>query len=98
MAVGTYPLRLPLRLSLILKDCYYVPLTSRNLISISVLAQDNYNFYFNKDICIIYFENKVIARAFLIDSLYHLHIDASVYINEQTMKAVGFKRPRNRIS
>ena len=48
--------------------------------------------------CIIYFKNKIIACAFLIDSLYHLHMDASVNINEQTVNAIGSKRLRDRIS
>ena len=38
VAIETYPLRLSLRFSLLLKDCFYVPVVSRNLISISVLA------------------------------------------------------------
>ena len=98
VTVGIYPLQLSLGISLILKDCYFVSVASRNLISISVLAQDNYNFYFNKDMCIIYFRNKIVTRAFLIDGLYHLHVDASVNINEQTMNTVGSKRLRDRIS
>ena len=36
--VGTYPLRLLLGLDLFLRDCYYVPAASKNLISISCLA------------------------------------------------------------
>ena len=98
MAVGTYPLRPPLGFSLLLKDCYYVLVVSKNLISISVLANDNYNFYFNKDMCSIYFENKLIAHAFLIDGLYHLHIDGSVSINKQIVNAIGSKGSRDRIS
>ena len=38
VAVGTYPLRLPLGLDLVLRDCYYMPTVSRNLISVSCLA------------------------------------------------------------
>ena len=63
-----------------------------------MLAQDNYNFYFNKDICSIYFRNKIITCTFLIDSLYHLHMDVSVNINEQIVNAIGSKRSRDRIS
>ena len=63
-----------------------------------MLAQDNYNFYFNKDICSIYFRNKLMARAFLIDGLYHLHTDTSVNINEQIVNAIESKRSRDRIS
>ena len=61
-----------------------------------MLAQDNYNFYFNKNMCAIYFRNRVFVYAFLIDGLYHLHMDTNVNINEQTMNAVGSKRFRDR--
>ena len=68
------------------------------MIFISVLAQDNYNFYFNKDMYLFYFKNKIIACTFLIDGLYHLHMNVSININEQTMFTVGSKRLRDRIS
>ena len=38
-AVGTYSLRLPSDFRLDLKDYYFVPIASRNLISVSVLAR-----------------------------------------------------------
>ena len=95
MAVGTYPLRLPSDLSLILRNCYFVPGASRNLISISSLAQDNYVFNFNKDYCTIYLKNKMVGCDFLIDNLYHLHIDIFVNVTEQEVNAIGFKRPRD---
>ena len=63
-----------------------------------MLAQDNYNFYFNKDMYAIYFKNKVVARVLLIDSLCHLYMDASVNIDEQTVNIVGSKRLGDRIS
>ena len=97
IAVGTYS-SLSLRFSLILKDCYYVSIASKNLISVSVLVQDNYNFYFNKDLCIIYFENKVIACIFLINRLYHLYMDASIDVNEKIVNTIRPKRPKDRIS
>ena len=48
--------------------------------------------------CITYFENKIVTRTFFIDGLYHLHMDASININKQTVNAVGSKRLRDRIS
>ena len=48
VAIRVYPLQLLLEISLILKDCNYVPIANRNLISISMLIQYNYKFYFNK--------------------------------------------------
>ena len=53
-AVGTYPLRLSLEFRLDLKDCYFIPVASWNLISVSVLVQDGFEFNFNKDFCSIY--------------------------------------------
>ena len=47
-----------------------------------MLAQDTYNFYFNKDLCMVHFETKYVARAYLIDDLYYLHVDASINVNE----------------
>ena len=37
VAIRTYSLRLPSGFSLILKDCYYASVVSRNLISVSIL-------------------------------------------------------------
>ena len=36
--IGTYPFRLSSDFRLDLKDCYYVPIASQNLIFVSVLA------------------------------------------------------------
>ena len=53
--IGTCPLRLPSGFRLYLKDYYFIPVASRNLISISVLAQDGFVFQFNKDFYSILF-------------------------------------------
>ena len=53
-AVGTYPLRLSSGIRLDLKDYYYVPVASQNLISMSVLASKGFEIYFNKVFCSIY--------------------------------------------
>ena len=81
-AVGTYPLWLPSDFRLDLKDCYFVPVASQNLTFMSVLAQDDFEFNFNKDFCFIYLWNKLIIWDLLIDGLYHLHVDANVNLNE----------------
>ena len=96
--VGTYPLRLPSSVRLNLKDCYYVPVASRNLISVSVLAQEDFEISFNKNFCSIYLRNTLVARDLLIDSLYHLHVDANVNLNEQIVSTVDQKRPRDEIN
>ena len=81
MAVETYPLRLPSDFYLELRDCYCVPNVSRNLISVSCIAQNDYEISFDKDHYIIYFENKMVVHDHLINSLYHLHIDADESVN-----------------
>ena len=53
-AIDTYPLRLPSSVRLDLKDCYYVPVASQNLIFMSMLAQKDFEISFNKDFCFIY--------------------------------------------
>ena len=63
-----------------------------------MLAQKGFKIYFNKDFCFIYLWNKLVARGFLIDSLYHLHVDVNVNLNEQIVSAVGQKRFRDEIN
>ena len=53
-AVGTYSLQLSSDFRLDLKDCYFVPIASRNLISISMLAQEDFVINFNKNFNFIY--------------------------------------------
>ena len=71
-AVGIYSLRLPSNFRLDLNDCYFVPVTSQNLISVSVLAsqnvisvsmlaQEGFEINFNEDFCFIYLRNKLDA-------------------------------------
>ena len=55
-AVGTYPLRLSSGVRLDLKDCYYVPVASQNLIFVSVLAQEGFEISFNKDFVLFIYE------------------------------------------
>ena len=91
LAVETYPLRLPSELDLVLKDCYFVPAASRNLISISYLAHEGYVINFLKDHYIILFERNKIKSGFLINGLYQLHVDVPIYYVEQNMNAIGSK-------
>ena len=88
VAVKTYPLRLPSGLDLVLKDCYYVPAASRNLTSISCLALEGYVISFLKDHCYILYEKSKIASDFLINGLYQLYIDVSIFNNEQNVNAI----------
>ena len=42
--VGIYPFLLPSKFRLDLEDCYFVLIASQNLIFVSVLAQDGFDF------------------------------------------------------
>ena len=88
---GNLSLRLPFGLDLVLRDCYYVPTASRNLISISCVAQEGYVISFLRDHCNILYERNKIASGFLINGLYQLHIDVSIFNIEQNMNAIKLK-------
>ena len=54
LAVGVYDLTLPSGLVFQLKNCYYVPAVSRNIISISCLDVDGFHFIIKNNIFPIY--------------------------------------------
>ena len=54
LAVGVYDLTLPSGLVFKLKNCYYVPAVSRNIISVSFLDVDGFHFIFKNNIFSIY--------------------------------------------
>ena len=54
LAVGVYDLTLPSGLVFQLKNCYYVPTVSRNIISVSYLDVDGFNFIIKNNIFSIY--------------------------------------------
>ena len=63
-----------------------------------MLAQDGFEFNFNKKNYSIYLQNKLIAWGLLIDNFYHLLVDANVNLNKQIMSAVGQKRLRDKFN
>ena len=54
LAVGVYDLTLPSGLVFQLKNCYYVPAVSRNIISVSYLDVDGFHFIIKNNIFPIY--------------------------------------------
>ena len=98
MIVGTYPLQLPSKISLVLRDYYFVTTISKNLISVSCLTQEDYVISFYKDYYNIYFENKIIGSSFLINSLFQLYVDVFVNYVKNDVNAIGIKRPRDKIN
>ena len=53
---------------------------------------------FHKNHCNIFYENNKVANIFLINDLYQLHIDVSVFNIEQNVNAIGIKRPRDSLN
>ena len=68
-----------------------MPATSSNLIFVSCLAQEGYVINFLKDHCNILYERNKITNDFLINGLYQLHIDVSIFNIEQNVNAIRSK-------
>ena len=77
LAVGTYEIALPSGLILNLNNCYYVPVMSRNIISVSVLDNDGFNFIIKNNNFSIYYQDLYYADAYLSNGLYLLNLDES---------------------
>ncbi|KAK2421692.1 secreted RxLR effector protein [Trifolium repens] len=87
LAVGTYNLSLPSGLIIQLKNCYYVPAISRNIISVSCLDKFGFSFMIKNNCCSIYLNNIFYANAQMYNGLYVLDLETSVYnINTKRMK------------
>ena len=63
-AIGDLTLELDNDFKLQLNNILYVPSLSRNLISVSCLADDGYDCHFGKEQCEIQFNNKCVGLAF----------------------------------
>ena len=74
LAIGTYEVTLPSGLLLVLNNCFYVPVLSRNIISISCLDNEGFNFLiFDK--FSIYKNDMLYYTALSFNGLYILDID-----------------------
>ncbi|WJX67634.1 hypothetical protein P8452_52084 [Trifolium repens] len=87
LAVGTYDLALPSGLIIQLKNCYYVPAISRNIISVSCLDKFGFSFIIKNNCCSIYLNDIFYASAQMYNGLYVLDLETPVYnINTKRMK------------
>jgi hypothetical protein len=68
-AIGELPLEISNDFTLYLHDILYVPSMRRNLISVSCLDDDEFDYLFGKKQCLITFNNEVVGRAFRHDKL-----------------------------
>ena len=75
LVVGVYDLNLPTGLVFQLKNCYYVPVVSRNIISISCLDVDEFHFISKNNIFSIYNADIFYGNAHLSIGLYVLNLE-----------------------
>ena len=75
LAVGVYDLTLPSGLVFQLKNCYYVPTVSRNIISSSCLDVDEFHFIIKNNIFSIYNADIFSRNAHLSNGLYVLNLE-----------------------
>ena len=75
LAVGVYDLTLPSGLVFQLKNCYYVPTVSRNIISLSCLDMDGFHFIIKNNIISIYIADIFYGNAHLSNGLYVLNLE-----------------------
>jgi transposase InsO family protein len=88
LAVGTYSLDLPSGLVLELKDCYFVPAISRNIISISCLDKNGFSFVIKDKRCSVYLNEMFYCDAHIFNGLYILDLESSIYnINTKRFKS-----------
>ena len=57
---------------LLLDDVLYILNAFKNIISISSLTRRGYEFLFSRDVCKLYFRNKMIGMGYVIHRLYHV--------------------------
>ena len=75
--VGVYDLTLPSGLVFQLKNCYYVPVVSKNTISVPCLDVDGFHFIIKNNIFPIYNEDIFYGNAHLSNGLYILNLEQS---------------------
>jgi hypothetical protein len=86
-AIGELPLELNNSFILYFHNVLYVPSLSRNLISVSCLADDGFDCHFGKEQCLIKVNDRCVGLAFRQDKLYMLsmHENVNVVCNEEKM-------------
>jgi hypothetical protein len=88
-----------------LHNVLYVPSLSRNLIFVSCLNDDGFDYQFDNKQCLILFDNKVVGLSFWQDMLYMLSMhenvnvvcnDDSVVCNEKVSSSMNVSSKRKR--
>ena len=77
LEIGDYSLTLPSGLVFNLKDCYYVPAMSRNIISVSCLDNDGFTFIIENNAITIHRGDIFYGNALLNNGLYVLNLETN---------------------
>ncbi|KAK8569291.1 hypothetical protein V6N12_007821 [Hibiscus sabdariffa] len=87
LAVGTYVLSLPSGLNLNLKNCYFVPSLTKNIISVSYLEKIGFEIIIKNNSCSFFYNNLFYGSAQLINGLYILNQENMIFnINTKKLK------------
>ena len=81
-------------LVVVLYDCFFVPGSRKNLVSVSKLCNDSYSISFNKTYVSIMKENEVVTCGTLVNNLYHIDC---VVIQVDNVE-ISFKRKESSIN
>ena len=79
LAVGDYSLHLPSGLILELNNCYYVPVITKNIVSVPVLDSEGFSFNIKNNCCSAYFNDIFYVSAKLSNGLYVLDLQTNIY-------------------
>ena len=79
LAIGIYTLSLPSGLILDLKDCYFVPALTKNIISISGLDLDSFTIITKNKSCSLYRADVFYDAGHLTNGLYILDLENPVF-------------------
>ncbi|KAL4353618.1 hypothetical protein GQ457_06G011980 [Hibiscus cannabinus] len=90
LAVGTYVLSLPSGLILNLENCYFVPSSTKNIISVSCLDKIGFEIIIKNNSCSFFYNNIFYGSAQLINGLYILNQENMIFnINTKRLKTNG---------
>ena len=77
LEIGNFSLALPLGLVILLKNCYFVPAMSRNIISVSCLDMDGFSFIIQNNMLSIHREGIFYGNGLLSNGLYILDFETN---------------------
>ncbi|KAL9243930.1 hypothetical protein vseg_017762 [Gypsophila vaccaria] len=88
VSVGTYVLSLPSSFELVLKNCFYVPSLSKNIISVNMLNISGFSFIIKANCCTFSLNDRVYGTAVSKNGIYVLDQTTDIYhVNDNNKMA-----------